>query len=258
MSNYYLYEHVAPNGKRYFGITCQIPERRWRADGSGYRQNQHFMNAIHKYGWDNFEHNILYSGLSQEEACAKEIELIHKYQTSKSRYGYNRSKGGDHGELDIESRKHISESVKKLWEDSQYRQHMSDAHKGQRREGWHHSEETKALMSAIVTKRHKDPEYLNRLSESARKRSERPEQRERLQRIAKEAWKTEEYRNKIIASLKGNHYRAKRVLCVETGKVFESTKEAAQSIGVARETIGQVCRGEREMTHGCHWRFVDG
>ena len=35
------------------------PERRWGCEGRGYSGSPHFWNAISKYGWDNFEHEIL-------------------------------------------------------------------------------------------------------------------------------------------------------------------------------------------------------
>lgn len=75
-----VYEHVNLfNNKRYIGITSQIPEVRWQR-GSGYRENTIFFRAIKKYGWDNFEHNILYEGLSNREALEIESTLIKKYK----------------------------------------------------------------------------------------------------------------------------------------------------------------------------------
>lgn len=76
-----VYEHVNLfNNKRYIGITSQIPEVRWQR-GGGYRENTIFFRAIKKYGWDNFEHNILYEGLSNREALEIESTLIKKYKS---------------------------------------------------------------------------------------------------------------------------------------------------------------------------------
>lgn len=80
------------NGKKYVGITCNKPERRWR-NGKGYILQQ-FYNAIQKYGWDNFTHEILFNNLTEKEANKKEIYLIEKLNT-KSPNGYNMSSGGD-------------------------------------------------------------------------------------------------------------------------------------------------------------------
>lgn len=91
---YTVYEHVFPNRKRYIGITSQNPERRWQR-GYGYK-TQYFINlAIEKYGWDNIQHNILETNLTEKEAKSKERYYISKYKTNDLKYGYNRTIGGD-------------------------------------------------------------------------------------------------------------------------------------------------------------------
>ena len=39
--NYFVYVHSCPNGKKYVGITRQIPKKRWN-NGYGYVKNEHF------------------------------------------------------------------------------------------------------------------------------------------------------------------------------------------------------------------------
>lgn len=51
------------------------PERRWN-NGYGYKRRPYFMNAIRKYGWDSFKHEMLFVGLSKEEAERKETSLL--------------------------------------------------------------------------------------------------------------------------------------------------------------------------------------
>lgn len=95
--SYYVYKHVNKiNRKVYIGITKQKPSRRWQ-NGYGYVDNKYFFNAILKYGWDNFEHIILYENLTKDEAIEKEIELIRTYKSNQREYGYNISKGGETG-----------------------------------------------------------------------------------------------------------------------------------------------------------------
>lgn len=95
-----VYEHLFPNGKRYIGITSKRPDKRWE-NGAGYDKIKQpvVYNAIQKYGWSNIEHNILFDGLSFEEAATKEKELIAKYKTNCARYGndygYNMTDGGE-------------------------------------------------------------------------------------------------------------------------------------------------------------------
>lgn len=90
---YLVYMHTCPNGKVYIGITCETLAQRCKR-GKGYRQNQAFWKAIQKYNWDNIKHEILYDGLTKNEAERKEIELIAEYQSNKKEYGYNVASGG--------------------------------------------------------------------------------------------------------------------------------------------------------------------
>lgn len=94
--SYTVYKHIAPNGKIYIGITKRNPLKRWQG-GRGYSTNKHFSRAIKKYGWNNIIHEILFSGLSVNEAKAKEIELIAYYKSNNPKYGYNVTAGGDCG-----------------------------------------------------------------------------------------------------------------------------------------------------------------
>ena len=74
MKNYFVYCHKSPSGKKYVGISQMSPQKRW-ANGAGYKKNFYFYRAIKKYGWNAFEHEILYQDLTLEEAKAIEIFL---------------------------------------------------------------------------------------------------------------------------------------------------------------------------------------
>ena len=91
----YLYAHISPNKKMYIGITAQEPEKRWRK-GEGYKRNTYFYKAIQKYGWDNFDHIILFSDLSDEKAKMLEEKYILKYDLMNPQKGYNLQSGGSH------------------------------------------------------------------------------------------------------------------------------------------------------------------
>lgn len=125
--------HVSPNGKRYIGITCRKPKYRWN-NGNGYIGNKHFYNAILKYGWDNIEHIIVEDGLSKDEACKLEKELIKRYNTTSNDKGYNNSTGGESGGAGVvfsEDRKRkIGEAHKGMKHTEKARKMMSEGHKG--------------------------------------------------------------------------------------------------------------------------------
>lgn len=90
-----VYCHVNKiNGKRYVGITSQLPAQRWGPNGCKYC-NQYFSAAIQKYGWDNFEHNILFTDLTEAEAKALERKLILDWNLTDPTIGYNITLGGE-------------------------------------------------------------------------------------------------------------------------------------------------------------------
>lgn len=109
--------HTAPNGKVYIGITCKSIAGRWGAGGNGYCKHPYFWNAIQKYGWDNFKHEIILYDLSKEEASEKEREYIKKYKSNNAKYGYNQTSGGDFGyNLSPDSIARLSHKAKRQWE----------------------------------------------------------------------------------------------------------------------------------------------
>ena len=88
MDEYTVYVHIDPEGKRYYGATKQKVSQRWR-NGTRYKENKYFTDAIERYGWNNFEHIIVAKGLTDEEAYWLEEELIKVYDTINPTKGYN-------------------------------------------------------------------------------------------------------------------------------------------------------------------------
>lgn len=109
--DYYIYKHTTPSGKCYIGYSRQYyPNSRWRKNGTGYKYNLAFWNAICKYGWDNIKHEILERGLSFEEANNREIYYISLYKSNDKRFGYNLTAGGSNPNCTPEARAKISQT----------------------------------------------------------------------------------------------------------------------------------------------------
>ena len=86
---YTVYIHTNKvDGKKYVGITKQEPEKRWN-NGVGYKSNHRFYEAIEKTGWENFDHDIIATGLSKMDAEIMEAELIAQHQSDIEEFGYN-------------------------------------------------------------------------------------------------------------------------------------------------------------------------
>ena len=148
--SYVIYMHTnKTNGKVYIGLTSMTPRERWR-DGKGYHKGTHFRNAIDKYGWDNFKHEIIKENLSKEEAGYWEQYYISFYKSTDRQYGYNMSFGGECGghpqteetkkkisenHSGFDGRKHTEESLKKMRDAKigkkhpNYGKHLSDESK---------------------------------------------------------------------------------------------------------------------------------
>ena len=104
------------------------PLKRW-ANGKGYKGNVHFWNAICKYGWDSFTHEIIVSMVSKEDAAEKERELIAKYKSNNPEYGYNITAGGETNILPKESLEKISMKNKGRVFSEETKKRMSDSRK---------------------------------------------------------------------------------------------------------------------------------
>jgi len=110
----YIYIHISPSNKAYIGQTTTSLEHRFN-NGNNYIGSPVFWNAIQKYGWDSFEHRVLYTveAESKEELIKKlnllERESIKKYN-SLAPNGYNVELGGGQGRVTKEKAMQISKT----------------------------------------------------------------------------------------------------------------------------------------------------
>ena len=77
------------NGKVYIGRTCQTLAKRAGAKGCNYKRCTYFWRAIQKYGWENFEVEILEEGLNNEEAAERELFWMNECNSRDRHCGYN-------------------------------------------------------------------------------------------------------------------------------------------------------------------------
>lgn len=125
MGDYVVYVHQnKTDGKRYIGITNN-PGRRWCNKGKYYQGCPHFFNAIQRYGWDSFTHEIIESGLTLDEANEREQFYIAKYRTTDKRYGYNATIGGNRAPTML-GKNHSEETKRKIGESQRGRKHSED------------------------------------------------------------------------------------------------------------------------------------
>lgn len=231
--NFILYLHIAPSGKKYFGITCQKAWQRWNS-GHGYKNNDHFWKAIQKYGWNNIRHIILADDLTKDDACLFEQILIALYDTTNHNNGYNNSLGGEHGLHSEETKRKMSESHKGMALSEETRRKISEAKKGKQLSG-----ETKQKISEANKGKQFSEEAKQKMSESHKGKCH-----------------SEETKQKMSEAI------SKTVICITTGQVFYGICEAERITGVNDSHISEVCRGKRKsagkLPDGTKlkWRYV--
>ena len=237
---YIVYCHTSPNGKRYVGITShKRPNDRWRS-GKGYQNNFYFDNAINKYGWENFFHDILEKGLSESEAAEKEQYYIALWNTTDRRFGYNRDLGG---------LIHSEETKKKI----------GDAHRGDKNY-WRthkHSEEYCKAMSKSCKGKTGHPisdEVKEKIRQAQLGRKWSAETRTKIlaKRAISNAKKREEKLARMTEEERAEYLRVKnpdanknRVYC--DGTLYSSVTDCAKALGVSVTTINPYLNGKRKM-----------
>lgn len=67
---------------------------------------------------------------------------------------------------------------------------------------------------------------------------------------------SEQTKRKMSLARTGKTKKGKQVLCVETGDIYESAREASRALGLSKYTISGVCSGKGQTAKGCHWRYL--
>ena len=223
MVNYYVYEHVSPEEKRYIGITYREPAKRWGNSGYGYRKNEHFYRAIRKHGWDNFSHNVIASGLNKEEAERLEVELIAKYKSNQFECGYNIESGGN-------SQHSVSDET---------RRKISAAHKG--RTGQIRSAETCEKIRAALKGKGPSPETAAKISIANKGKHPTEEARKKMSKAQIGREFSQERNNKISVALTGRTFtdEAKRKMSESQKKRLAKTLSKTEKPPTNRNPLSE-------------------
>lgn len=91
--------------------------------------------------------------------------------------------------LTLEGRRRISESVKRRWQDPEFRRHYAVTNRGAR----NHSEATRAKISEAITLKWKDVDYRAKV-----RRNPTDEERARISATLKLKWRDPEFRNRML------------------------------------------------------------
>lgn len=256
MCGYTVYMHIAPNGKKYVGITRRNVAQRWGKEGQGYKKCSYFWHAIEKYGWDNIAHQVISTGLTGEEAKQSEKELIRLHETRDHLHGYNLTDGGD----GISGCKRSAETRARIGaamlgnkcslgktRTIETRKKLSAALIGNKRTlGYRPTAETLEKMRAV---------QIGNKYNLGKKRS--AEARANISAAQKGRVATEEAKKNMRDA---QRCRSKGVECLTVDGEFIagyiSPVEAADKTGIDRSCIWSVCSGKRRTAGGFKWRYA--
>lgn len=170
--------------------------------------------------------------------------LIKELRTQDPECGYNISDGGSTTRISEEGRKKLSEQ--KMGEKNprygkiytaEERARISEQTRGEKNPnyGRKHTEEERRKISEAITGRHLSEEHKQNISEFMKGRfvgRPRPE---------------------------GSGRPSKRVICIETGEVFDSIADAARAKNMyqSKWNISNVCKGNANTAGGYHWKYYE-
>ena len=260
--SYCVYVHTNKiNGKKYVGQTINgnRPNKRWD-NGNGYKNSSVFYKAILKYGWDNFEHEVIANNLTEQEADNFEILLIDKLKTMDLNKGYNIESGGTKNKtMSDDTKKKISES------------HMGDKNPmygislfGVKNGmyGKHHTEKTKQKLSEALSGKN-NPNYGKQLSsEHKQKISESRKGKYTGENSPMHGrHHTEEARRKMSEAHKGEKAsNAKIVVQMDDNydliKIWPYIADAYRTLNICRQSIPEVLNGKQHHAGGFRWFYL--
>ena len=202
------------NNKLYIGQTVNNFHRRYGSNLLKNTHNQHLKNSIQKYGIENFEIDEEFDiAYSKEELDKLECLYIDIYDSINN--GYNNQTGGSNGKHTEETKQKISEANKGKMSGENNPNYGNHKLRGENNPmfGKHHTEEAKKKMIAnhkgLTGKHH-----------------------------------SEEYKKKMSDLHSGeNNPSAKKVICITTGKIFNTVKEGAEYYNIKSSgSISSCCK----------------
>ena len=240
-NNCAVYVHVnLINGKKYFGITTQNPpENRWK-NGSGYRRNVHFANAIKKFGWDNFGHYILYRDIPIKIAKNIEEMLIKEYMSYDPNFGYNKTMGGELERQGEESRRKMSEN------NAMKRPEVAEKVSKALKEYYKNHPEAREVLSEKAKEQWNDPELREAHSERMKERHEKHPEKHPMKRP------------EVVAKVAAAQGKPVEALDLKSGQrvlYFKSIMDA-QRAGFNSSHISACCNKKRKTHAGLIWQFI--
>lgn len=182
-----------------------------------YDRTQHWKNTAIKHG---VICQIVAHDLSAEEALVLEKKLIASYGRQDQKTGclVNLTDGGEG-------------VVNYVWTE-EHRKKISEAGMGRK-----HTDEFKQMVSKLHTGKVLSVETKKRISDARKGKPLSEKQKQSL--------------------LNRGNKRSRKIICVETGVVYDSLTLAGKPLGLQATDISKVCKGKRKSLKGFSWKYLD-
>lgn len=231
------------NGKIYIGQTKR--KDRWYyhvwAATKGKNNKMLLHKAIRKYGAENFEYEVLVSGIPKEKIDEYENMFIKSFNSTEEDTGYNFLSGGSAYSGSMKGEKHPMFG----------RKNPALAERNRTRKGIPSSENQKMVASL----RHKN-------------KTTSEETKEKMSIARKEYCRNN--KDKVVdAAIKGNAKRIgksfknklwRKVLCIETDKIYENATLAGVQMGFGKYAGGNIrsqANGILKTAYGHTFKFIE-
>lgn len=212
------------------------------------------LEAVSRYGKSNFNVTLLVWCYSLDDINECEKSFISYFNAVRNRAFYNMAPGGlgsGSGEECVNFGKHMSEESKSKLKDS-----LESYFNSERYNKEVHSKKIKESLSNYY-KSHSghnkgkifDDVFKEKVSNGLKEHFKTHEGH------MKGKHHTEETKEKISKMSKGRASKHnKKVVCLETGEIFNSIDEASRLYG---GHVRDVVKGRRKTSGGLHWRLLD-
>lgn len=251
------------NGKVYIG-----QHKSKRFDRNYYGSGILIAEAIKKYGKENFKIELVEECNSKEELNDAEIYWIKKFDAVNNDNYYNIALGGyTQPILTDESHKKQSQTLKKHYADGTITPPMLGKHFTETQK-LKISQATKLAMNSVDMKLKLKGNRLKRTEEQCCEISKRfkgvsktPEHKEKIRKALLGVPLTEQRKKKISEAnrkgqhARGNNPRAKKIICIDTGEIFECSTDAGEKYNCNAKSIRNCCNGKYKTAGGLRWKW---
>ena len=191
----YFVEHK-DTGRVYVGQTTRQLHQRWAE-----HQKSSYCNllyrAIKKYGKDRFDIYPVDYANNQSELNAKEVFYIDLLNSSNRDFGFNLRAGGSHGKHSNESKQKMSVSIRKAYENPEFKAKLSAAKIGVK-----HTPERVAKVVAALTGKKATDKAKKSLSDARIKLWLDPVASENMRQSSIDARKSDDYKSTVASNTK--------------------------------------------------------